>query len=146
MSTATISTKILPNDIAQVFIEARAAAETAAAACVPTPIVVGTAKSIFGAGSNDIDYTKKTYYVPSGVCGFAGVKIRPARGKFVTWLKGKGIGRPDSYAGGYYIASYEFATSTRGSQSYEVACAAARGAAGLLASYGLKVSVESRLD
>jgi hypothetical protein len=146
MSTATIATKSLPASMHKVWIEAYTAAEAAAEACVPTPMVVGNAKAIVGPGSNEIDYSQKTYYVPSGVCGFAGVRIRPARGKFVAWLKIMKVGRPDTYYGGYYVPSYEFAPSTRRSQSYEVACAAANAAAAVLASYGLKVYVDSRLD
>ena len=71
MSTATIATKSLPASMHKVWIEAYTAAEAAAEACVPTPMVVGNAKAIVGPGSNEIDYSQKTYYVPSGVCGFA---------------------------------------------------------------------------
>ena len=36
-------------------------------------------------------------------CGFAWVKINPARGKFVSFLKKHNIGNTDSYYGGYMI-------------------------------------------
>ena len=48
------------------------------------PMVVGTPTELMG---NDIDYSKPTYVVEGGVCGFAGVVIKPARGKFVSYLK-----------------------------------------------------------
>ena len=40
-------------------------------------------------------------------CGFSSVNIKPARGPFVTFLKSKGIGRKDSYRGGYTLSSYD---------------------------------------
>ena len=48
------------------------------------PMIVGSPTTAFG---SDIDYSKKTYVVEGGVCGFAGVVIKPARGKFVAFLK-----------------------------------------------------------
>lgn len=128
-----------------ILVEASAAAEQAAAACTPTPMIVGTSKALFGPGADEIDYTKKTYFVAGGVCGFAGVKIRPARGPMVALLKKRGMGYK-SYGGGYYVASYELAPSTRSSQSYEIACAAAKAAAGVFAKYGITAYVDSRLD
>ena len=53
------------------------------------PMVVGTPTELMG---NEIDYSKKTYVVEGGVCGFAGVVIKPARGKFVSYLKSIGMG------------------------------------------------------
>ena len=54
-----------------------------------TPMIVGSPSTPFG---SDIDYSKKTYFVEGGACGFAGVVIKPARGKFVSYLKSIGIG------------------------------------------------------
>lgn len=36
-------------------------------------------------------------------CGFASVKISPARGRFVQFLKENEIGYTDTYAGGYVV-------------------------------------------
>lgn len=36
-------------------------------------------------------------------CGFAWVKIRPARGRFVQACKDQGVGSVDTYEGGYII-------------------------------------------
>ena len=41
-----------------------------------TPMIVGSPSTPFG---SDIDYSKKTYFVEDGACGFAGVVIKPAR-------------------------------------------------------------------
>ena len=58
--------------------------------CTPTPMVVGTPTTPLG---DDIDYSKDTYYVADGLCGFAWINIA-ARGKFVKFLKDNNIGRP----------------------------------------------------
>ena len=130
-------------DWESVWAEAQDAAAVAAEACVPRPMVVGDAIGL----SDEIDYSKPTYYVAGGVCGFAGVKIRPARGKLVSELKKKGIGRRDDYAGGYYVSSYDlFRPAGALVQSYEINCAIAGAAAEVLRSYGVDAHVESRLD
>ncbi len=84
---------------------------------------------------NQIDETKETWFVEGGVCGFASVIIKPARGKFVTELKKRKIGGAHYY-GGYSVSSWQFAPSIRRDQSYERACAAAKGAVEVLRSYG----------
>jgi hypothetical protein len=56
-----------------------AKADAAGAAAVEKlqviPMIVGEETSLF---SNKIDYTRQTYYVADGVCGFAWVDIYPA--------------------------------------------------------------------
>jgi hypothetical protein len=125
-----------------IWAEMQAYGEAAAQMTVPTPMIVGEATSIFG---KEIDYSKPTYYIPSGVCGFAGVVIKPARGPVVTFLKKLGIGYKHYY-GGWYIASWYIAPSTRSSQSYEIACAVAKAAVAVLREYGITAYVESRMD
>ena len=67
--------------------------------CTPTPMVVGTPTTPLG---DDIDYTKETYYVADGMCGFAWINIKPTRGKFVKFLKDNNISEgKTSYYGGY---------------------------------------------
>jgi hypothetical protein len=85
------------------------------------------------------------YYISEGVCGFAYVKIRPATGAFVKYLKAQGLGHK-AYGGGYEICSWELGGVGRGSQSYERAMAAARAAEKVLAGYGLNVFAYGRLD
>jgi hypothetical protein len=125
-----------------ILVEASEAAEAAVKACRPTPMIVGTPTTPLG---NVIDETKETWFVEGGVCGFASVIIKPARGKFVTLLKTRGVGRK-SYYGGWDVSSWEFAPSIRRDQSYERACAAAAGAVKVLQSYGINAYVDARID
>jgi hypothetical protein len=125
-----------------ILVEASEAAEAAVKACRPTPIVVGSPTTPFG---NEIDETKETWFVEGGVCGFASVVIKPARGKFVAELKKRKIGYA-GYYGGHSVSSWEFAPSIRQDQSYERACAAAAGAVKVLQSYGINAYVDSRID
>ena len=101
-----------------------------------TPMVVGSPSTPFG---SDIDYSKKTYFVESGVCGFAGVVIKPARGKFVSYLKGLDKGYKHYY-GGYYVPVREFGQSLTRKEAY------ARAFAKVLDEEGLKCYVDSRMD
>lgn len=82
----------------------------------------------------------KSYYVSEGMCGFAWVRIKPARGKFVSWLKKNGIGRSDSYGGGYVIWISGFG------QSYERKLACAEAMAKVMEENGINAYAESRLD
>jgi len=66
---------------ATIYSEAHALGIAAGNGCSPTPMVVGTPTTPLG---NDIDYSKDTYYVSDGVCGFAWVNIKPARAAFAA--------------------------------------------------------------
>ena len=101
-----------------------------------TPMVVGSPSTLFG---SDIDYSKKTYFVESGVCGFAGVVIKPARGKFVSFLKSKGLGWKHYY-GGYYMTCREFGQSLTRKEAYCEAFAK------VLSEVGMSAYVDSRMD
>ena len=102
----------------------------------PTPMVVGSPSTPLG---NDIDYSKKTYFVEGGACGFAGVVIKPARGKFVSYLKSIGIGHKHYY-GGYYVSVHEFGQSLTRKEAYASAYAK------VLSEAGFKCYVDSRMD
>jgi len=128
-----------------IYAEAAAAAEAAFKAAQPQPMIVGSSKSIIGPGANEIDYDKPVWVVNEGVCGFAWVTIRPARGKLVTWLKSKNKGRK-GYYGGWELSSWEFGNVGRSSQSYERAMKAATAAAAVLQSYGISAYANGRLD
>jgi hypothetical protein len=125
-----------------ILVEASESAEQAVKACRPTPIIVGSPSTPLG---NDVDPNQQTWFVEGGVCGFASVVIKPARGKFVALLKKRGIGGAHYY-GGYSVSSWEFAPSIRRDQSYERACAAAKGAVDVLQSYGINAYVDARID
>ena len=101
-----------------------------------TPMIVGSPSTPFG---SDIDYSKKTYFVEDGVCGFAGVVIKPARGKFVSYLKSIGIGNKHYY-GGYYVSVREFGQSLTRKEAYAEAYAK------VLSEAGFKCYVDSRMD
>ena len=98
-----------------IYAEAHAAGMAAGDGCTPTPMVVGQPTTPLG---NDIDYEKDTYYVEDGVCGFAWINIKPARGAFVKYLKQNGIGRKDSYYGGYTIWVSGFGQSLARKENY----------------------------
>ena len=99
-------------------------------------MIVGTPTELMG---SEIDYSKKTYFVEGGVCGFAGVVIKPARGKFVSYLKSidKGYNR---YGGGYYVPVRVFGQSLTRKEAY------AKAFADVLKEVGMKVFVDSRMD
>ena len=101
-----------------------------------TPMVVGTATDLF---SSEIDYSKPVSVVNDGVCGFAGVVIKPARGKFVSYLKGLDKGYKHYY-GGYYVPVREFGQSLTRKEAYAEAFAK------VLDEEGLKCYVDSRMD
>ena len=102
----------------------------------PTPMVVGSPSTPFG---SDIDWNKSTYHVSDGVCGFAGVVIKPARGKLVSYLKSKGLGWKHYY-GGFYMTCREFGQSLARKEAYCEAFAK------VLGEEGIRCYVDSRMD
>ena len=121
----------------EIYSEAHSAGLAAGHGCTPTPMVVGTPTTPLG---NDIDYSKDTYYVADGLCGFAWINIKPARGKFVKFLKDNDIGRKDSYYGGYTIWVSDFGQSVTRKENY------ARAFVKVLEENGLKAYAMSRMD
>ena len=121
----------------EIYSEAHSAGMAAGHGCTPTPMVVGTPTTPLG---DDIDYSKDTYYVADGMCGFAWINIKPARGKFVKFLKDNDIGRKDSYYGGYTIWVSEFGQSVTRKENY------ARAFAKVLEDNGITAYSMSRLD
>ena len=121
----------------EIYSEAHSAGMAAGHGCTPTPMVVGTPTTPLG---NDIDYEKETYYVADGMCGFAWINIKPARGKFVKYLKDNDIGRKDSYYGGYTIWVSGFGQSLARKESY------ARAFANHLNKNGITAYSMSRID
>ena len=73
------------------------------------------------------------------VCGFAGVVIKPARGKFVSFLKSKDLGWKHYY-GGFYMTCREFGQSLARKEAYCEAFAKVLGEA------GMRCYVDSRMD
>ena len=122
---------------ATVYADAHAAGMAAGNGCTPTPMVVGQPTTPLG---NDIDYEKDTYYVEDGVCGFAWINIKPARGAFVKYLKQNGIGRKDEYYGGYTVWVSGFGQSLARKEAY------ARAFAKHLEQNGITAISMSRMD
>jgi len=122
-------------DARVIYEEAFEAANAAAAATTPAPMIVGRA---IGFTNAIVPGTEE--FVADGVCGFAWVKIRPARGEFVKWCKANKIGRPDDYAGGYLISMRQ------GNQSMQRKEAAGIAFAQVLTKHGINAYMESRMD
>ena len=81
-------------------------------------------------------------------CGFANVKIRPAKGKFVTWLKKQEIG-DIAYKGGWRISYYDIMPKShpwRMTQSMSIKEIGCDAFAEALESFGLDCISESRAD
>lgn len=123
-------------DMQAIWNEVAEAATKAANDCVPQPMGVYSA-DIFGKQTGPVSI------VDEGLCGFAWVRIKPARGAFIKFLKDNEIG-VTSCMGGYMISMSLFTHS----QSFERKEAAARAAVSVLKKYQVadKIWVESRLD
>ena len=81
-------------------------------------------------------------------CGFANVKIRPAKGKFVNFLKQQEIG-DIAYKGGWRISYYDIMPKShpwRCTQSMSIKEIGCDAFASTLESFGLDCISESRAD
>ena len=127
----------------EVWKEATEAAIAAHDACVPTPMIVGQALGLFG--SEIVPGTEE--FVADGVCGFSWIRIKPARGPLVKWLKREGKGDRGVY-GGWTLSPSDFDRYLGRTQSMLRKEAAVRAACKVLKTYypGSKIWVETRLD
>lgn len=77
-------------------------------------------------------------------CGFAWVKIRPARGKFVAMCKDQDAGRLDDFEGGYVI----YNPSQNPTQCMDAKAAGARAFVTIVKQYypEMRISVQTRID
>lgn len=92
-------------------------------------------------GSNEADtYQAKT----PKVCGYAGIIIKPARGKFVKYLKDNNIGSRGVY-GGYELSASDFIGIRPNLQSIEIKEAAMEKVAEFLNLNGIKCRVRVRM-
>ena len=81
-------------------------------------------------------------------CGFANVKIYPARGRFVSFMKKADIGS-SGYKGGWRISYYDIMPNDheyRGTQSMDIKEEGCRAFADALKKYGIEAYMESRAD
>ena len=134
-----MATGMSVKEMTNILKEAEQAGHDAMNATTPTPMIVGEPVDMFDLNS-PIDYSKKTYHVSGGVCGFAWVSVRPANSRFANFLKKKGIGRLDGYEGGLSISIRE------GGQSLALKEAFASAYAGVLKNHGIKAYSRSRID
>ena len=124
-------------DFAKLYEKAHQAGLAAGNAAQPVPMVVGTPTTLFG---HDIDYTKKTYYVSDGVCGFAWVAVRPRNAPFAKWLVANDKGRSSEYDRAILVWVREFG------QSLERKCQYAAAFAAVIAEAGIRCHADSRID
>ena len=130
------SPKFTKTQAKRLFANALEAGIKAGNSANPTPMVVGTPTTFLG---NDIDYDKKTYYVPDGVCGFAWVVIKPATSSLALRAKQLGLGHKE-YGGGYSISVREHGQSLERKEKH------ARAYAKVLSDAGVNAYSQSRID
>lgn len=93
--------------------------------------------------ASDASELKQDSWFP---CGFASIKIHPARGKMVSFLKSRNIGSTSCY-GGYRLSSYDFSSqSNRWAQSMNVKSDATAAAVKVLREHGINANLETRMD
>ena len=136
---ATIAKKSITKIQAEaIFDEAYEAGMNAGNTAGVIPMIVGSPSTPFG---NDVDMTKQTYFVEGGVCGFAWVKIRPARGNFVAYLKSlEKYEKSNAYDGGYNYWVSGFGQSMQRKEAF------AQEFAEVLLKYGIDAHAQSRMD
>lgn len=105
-------------DFQTIYQEAHEAGMKAGDNSIPIPMIVGQETSLF---SNKIDYTKPTYVVNDGACGFAWVNIKPGNCAFANWLKKNDLASTDSYYGGVSLWVSEFNQSVTRKAAYAAA-------------------------
>jgi hypothetical protein len=137
-ATATVAKKTITKTQAKkIFKQAYEAGMKAGNSVGVTPMIVGSPTTPLG---NDIDYTKRTYFVEGGVCGFAWVKIKPARGNFVAYLKSLDKFPSNAWNGGYDYWVSEFGQSMQRKEAFAGAFA------DVLRGYGINAYAQSRMD
>lgn len=119
----------------EIWQEAVAAGTAAGESAIPAPMVVGESTSVFG---SEIDFSKPTYYVSEGVCGFASIHFK-GNTAFGRWAKKSGLAR-NGYGGGLYVWVREFGQSLTRKEAYASAFAE------VLRKNGIEVWIDSRLD
>lgn len=124
-------------DWESVWNEAHKAGMIAGQGVTPVPMIVGSPSTPLG---NDIDPTKKTYFVPDGCCGFAWVVVYPGNHSFANWAKKTHDARAE-YGGGCCVKwVHEFNQSMTRKEQY------AQAFAEVLRKHDIKAYAKSRMD
>ena len=123
--------------------EANAAGKAAVEKLEVVPMIVGQETSMF---SNKIDYSKPTYYVADGVCGFAWVDVYPKnKGNTRAGKEERKLLESFGFRKNDYAKTYQLWVSAY-NQSMQKKEAYARAYADVLRENGLKAYSGSRLD
>ena len=122
-------------DFRPIYKAAKEAGLAAGNASVPVPMIVGSAKSLFG---DEMDPAKPQYYIEGGVCGFARIAFA-GNIAFGRWAKKMGYARA-GYPKGLYISVGEFGQSLQRKEAYAGAFAK------VLRENGIEAWMESRMD
>lgn len=119
-------------------------ADEAFLACKPVPMVVGQAADLFS--NKIIPGTEEI--VEDGLCGFAWVRIKPARGPLIKYLKKIDFGNKSFSEPGWYISFYDICPKRSHSQSIARKEAACRAFVAKMQEFmpDLTIFMESRLD
>jgi hypothetical protein len=134
---------------------AEQAAEAAAEAARPAPMIVGSPKdpvaSIMGLPDGGLDPDQPQYLVNEGACGMAWVVVTPGNCSFARQLRAYaieqrllGIRRPSVHS--HYYGGMEIYRPGFNGQSYDRGMAAARAYAEVLRAEGIDASPGGRLD
>ena len=132
MATALLTGK---RNFLSLVTAAHAAGMHAATAHTPTAMVVNQHANLL----DDTSPVKESWVVPSGICGFAGVRIRPGTSAFARWMLATGKARK-AYSGGIETSIMDFG------QSYEKKLAYAGAFADTLRAAGINAYVWDRVD
>lgn len=123
------------NNLQALFDSADEAGKKAAESVEVKPmVVVGRANPL-----DDSSPVTEKYFVPSGVCGFASIVVRPGNCAFANFLK-KNYGAYKHYYGGTNFPVRAYGQSLQMKEAYAYAFAKVVNEA------GIKASVDSRLD
>lgn len=110
-----------------------------------TKLTDAEVKAIIEGGVAEAARFTKAYIEQNGEhfpCGFAWVKIRPARGQFVKVLKGMGLGDTSAYEGGYTVWN----PSGSFTQCMDAKAAGAAAFASHLRKHGVEITSHTRMD
>lgn len=134
-------------DFAQLFEELKHVSKAALAECpAPTPMIVGTPTTLLG---DDIDFSKKVWFVEDGVCGFAYVILESGRTGFAQWLLKNGLGSKWWSYGrtkGVCVNTFPRLGFVEVGQSYEKSKFVAQKIANYLKAKGIDAWVDARID
>jgi hypothetical protein len=123
--------------------KAAAAGKAAVEQLTVTPMVVGQETSLF---SGKLDYSKPTYYIEDGVCGFAWVNVYPAnKGNTRAGKEERAILKAAGFRLNDYEKSFQLWVSQY-NQSMQKKEAYASAFAKVLRENGLKAYSGSRMD